>query len=146
MEYRTGNIGRVIVIRFTDGEDLLDGLTGIARKEDIRSALFHIVGGLKRGAFVVGPEEEKMPPKPVWRDLNESHEVFGTGTIFWDEEGPKIHFHGAYGKRDAVRAGCLRKGSEVFLILEAVIFELKGIDAKRIPDTATGLSLLGFAD
>ncbi|HEB76223.1 MAG TPA: DNA-binding protein [Nitrospirae bacterium] len=145
MDYRTGSIGRVIVMRFNDGDDLVGGLTEVARKEDIRSAIFHVVGGLKRGSFVVGPEEEKMPPKPVWRELNESHEILGTGTIFWDDEGPKIHLHAAYGKRDAVRTGCLRKDSEVFLIIEAVIFELKGIDARRIPDAATGLSLLGFA-
>ncbi|VAX33857.1 hypothetical protein MNBD_NITROSPIRAE03-974, partial [hydrothermal vent metagenome] len=61
-----------------------------------------------------------------------------------DEEEPRIHFHGAYGKKDSVKAGCLRRDSEVFLILEVVIFELKRIDARRIPDAETGLSLLGF--
>ncbi|VAX33932.1 hypothetical protein MNBD_NITROSPIRAE03-489 [hydrothermal vent metagenome] len=144
MEYRVGSIGRVIVIRFTDGEDLLNGLTEVAQKENIRSAVFQIVGGLKKGGFVVGPEEEQMPPKPVWRELTESHEAFGFGTIFWDEEKPGIHFHGAYSKKDTVKSGCLRRDTEVFLILEVVIFELKGIDAGRIPDAKTGLSLLGF--
>ncbi len=144
MEYRVGSIGRVIVIRFSDGENLLDGLAEVARKEDIRAAVFQIVGGLKKGGFVVGPEEEKMPPKPVWRELTESHETFGFGTIFWDKEEPRIHFHGAYAKKDTVKSGCLRRDSEVFLILEVVIFELKGIDARRIPDAETGLSLLGF--
>ncbi len=146
MEYRTGSVGRVIVARFNDGDDVIAGLTELARKEEIRAALFQIVGGLKRGAFVVGPEEEKMPPRPLWRELSESHEVFGGGTIFWDGSEPKIHLHAAYGKRDTVRAGCLRKDSEVFLILEVVIFELKGIDARRIPDPESGLPLLGFVD
>ena len=144
MDYRVGSIGRVVVVRFGDGEDLINGLIGIAKKEGIHSAVFHVVGGLKKGGFVVGPEEEKMPPRPVWRELRESHEAFGFGTIFCQDEEPKIHFHGAYAKRDSVKAGCLRRDSETFLILEAVIFELKGIDARRIPDPETGLSLLGF--
>jgi predicted DNA-binding protein with PD1-like motif len=144
MDYRVGNIGRIITARFGDSDDLLKGLTEIALKEDIHSAFFHIVGGLKGGNFVVGPEEEVMPPKPVWRNIQESHETFGFGTIFWDDSGPKIHFHGAYGKRDTVRMGCLRKNTETFLILEVVIIELKGIEARRVPDPESGLSLLQF--
>ncbi len=146
MEYRVGSIGRVVVVRFGDGEDPLEGLREVVEKEGIDSAVFHILGGLRRGAFVVGPEEEKMPPRPVWRVLGESHEVFGFGTIFPEDGRPKIHFHGAYAKKDDVKAGCLRRDSETFLILEAVVFELTGIDARRIQDPATGLALLGFTE
>lgn len=144
MEYRTGSIGRVIVARFSDGEDLIGGIAEIAKREKLRSAHFHIVGGLRKGDFVAGPEEEKLPPTPVWRELNESHEVFGFGTIFWEGEAPRIHFHGAYGKKDSSKVGCLRKGTETFLILEVVITELTGIDAMRIPDPEIGLPLLQF--
>jgi len=144
MDYRVGDVGRVVVVRFSDGDDLLDGLRTIAKKEDIRSAVFQVVGGLKGGEFVVGPETEEMPPKPVWRDIEESHEVLGVGTIFWKSDEPMIHFHGAYGKRDSVKMGCLRKGSEVFLILEVVILELRGIEAQRLPDPESGLPLLRF--
>ncbi|NOX20857.1 MAG: DNA-binding protein [Nitrospirae bacterium] len=145
MEYRTGSIGRVVVARFSDGDDLLEGLREIAKKENIKSAFFSIVGGLKGGEFVVGPQdEEERPPRPEWRKLHESHEVFGFGTIFWEEEEPRVHFHGAYGKRDNVRVGCLRKGSETFLILEVVIVEIKGINAERKADPETGLPLLRF--
>ncbi len=144
MDYRVGDVGRVVVVRFSDGDDLLDGLRTIAKKEDIRSAVFQVVGGLKGGEFVVGPETEDMPPKPVWRDIGESHEVLGVGTIFWKGDEPMIHFHGAYGKRDSVKMGCLRKGSKVFLILEVVILELRGIEAQRLPDPESGLPLLRF--
>ncbi len=146
MDYRVGNIGRIVVARFSDGEDLLEGIKEIVRKEEIRSGMFHVVGGLKRGDFVVGPEKEEMPPKPVWRTLQESHEVLGVGTIFWEAEEPRIHFHGAYGKRDSVKVGCLRKGSEVFLIIEVIIMEIKGINAERRLDPEVGLPLLVFSD
>jgi predicted DNA-binding protein with PD1-like motif len=142
MNYQIGETGRVIVVRFEDGEDILQGLGDIARKENIRAATVYLVGGMKGGRFVVGPEKDEMPPMPIWRELDESHEIVGLGTIFWDGDTPKIHFHGAYGKRDAVKVGCLRENSETFLVLEAIIMEIKGIHAVREHDPASGLSLL----
>ena len=145
MEYRTGSVGRVIVARFSDGEDLLEGLKELAKEEGLKSAFFCIVGGLKGGEFVVGPEdEEERPPRPIWRKIEESHEVFGFGTIFWEADEPRIHFHGAYGKKDTVKVGCLRKETKTFLILEVVIIEIKDINAVRKADPETGLPLLRF--
>ena len=142
MEYRTGKTGRIIVVRFSDGDDVLGGLAEIARREDIRAASFNLVGGMKKGRFVVGPETERMPPVPVWRELTESHEAVGFGTIFWQGDQPKVHFHGAYGKHDSVKAGCLREGSEAFLVLEAVVTEILQVDAVREMDPASGMVLL----
>ncbi|HEY3309628.1 MAG TPA: PPC domain-containing DNA-binding protein [Desulfuromonadaceae bacterium] len=142
MQYQIGKPGRVIVVRFNDGDDILGGLTEIARSENIRAACFNVVGGIKRGRFVVGPETEQMPPVPVWRELNESHEALGFGTIFWQEDQPRVHFHGAYAKKDSVKAGCLREGSETFLVLEAVITEILDVDAVRELDPESGMSLL----
>ena len=142
MRYQTGRIGKVAVARFEDGEDVLKGIGEIVRKEGIRSGVVYLVGGLKGGSFVVGPEDESMPPKPIWRELSESHEILAFGTIFYEGDEPRVHMHGAYGKRDSVKVGCLRKGSETFLILEAVIMELDGINATRELDPKVGLPLL----
>lgn len=146
MEYRVGRPGRIIVARFEDGEDLLAGLAGIARKEGLKAACFSLVGGMKGGRYVVGPEGDEMPPRPVWRELSENHEAFGFGTIFWHGDEPRVHFHGAYGRGDSVRAGCLREASEVFLVVEVVITELLDTDAVRTLDPLSGFALLGFAD
>jgi predicted DNA-binding protein with PD1-like motif len=142
MKYRVGKTGRVIVARFEDGEDALENITGIAKRENIRSAVFYLIGGIRQGRVVVGPEKEELPPKPVWKEIEESHEVLGIGTIFWQDDEPKIHFHGAFGKKDMVKVGCLRETSETFLVLEAVIIEIEGIDARREFDQASGLTLL----
>ena len=142
MEYATGRTGRIIVARFGDGDDVLGGLAEICRKENIRAASFSLVGGMKRGRYVVGPETEAMPPVPVWRELMESHESVGFGTIFRQGDEPKVHFHGAYGKHDSVRAGCLREGSEAFLVLEAVITEILDVEAVRELDPESGMVLL----
>ncbi|MBE0447134.1 MAG: DUF296 domain-containing protein [Actinobacteria bacterium] len=142
MDYQIGRIGRIAVARFGDGEELLKNLTSIARKEDIKAAVFYLLGGMQKGRIVVGPEKDELPPTPVWREISESSEIFGMGTIFWEGDIPKIHFHGALGKRDMVRVGCLRESAEVFLVLEAIIIEIEGVSAIRELDPATGLSLL----
>jgi predicted DNA-binding protein with PD1-like motif len=143
MDYQVGSAGRVVVARFNDGDDILEGLGRVASEENIRAAVLWMVGGVKKGRAVVGPDEEgTLPPKPVWYDIPESHEVVATGTVFYEGDKPKIHLHGAFGKRDTVRAGCLRGESETFLVLEAVIMEIEGVTAKRELDPSVGLALL----
>ena len=142
MKYQIGETGRVVVAKFEDGDNILQGLSDMAKKENIRAGVFYLVGGMKGGRFVVGPEKETMPPVPVWRELNESHEIVGLGTIFWQGDEPKLHFHGAYGKHDSVKMGCLREKSETFLVLEAIIIEIKGINAIRELDPVSGMVLL----
>lgn len=142
MKYQAGRQGRIFVVKFDDGDSVLEGIGSIARKEQIRSAVVFLVGGMKEGRFVVGPRDETFPPVPLWSEINESHETFGVGTIFWEGDTPKVHFHGAYAKGDSVKAGCLREKARTFLILEAVIIEMEGITAVRKRDEASGLSLL----
>ena len=142
MKYQTGEPGRIVVARFDDGDNILDGLNDIVKKENIRAGVLYLIGGMKKGRFVVGPETETMPPVPVWREFDESHEIVGIGTIFWQGQEPKIHFHGTYAKRDKVLAGCMRQNAETFLVLEAIIMEIKGIHAVRELDPLSGLALL----
>lgn len=142
MHYQTGRPGRIIVIRFTDGEDILGGIAEVCRTEKIRAACFNVVGGMKGGRYVVGPETEEMPPRPMWRELGESHEAVGFGTVFWEKDQPKVHFHGAYGKRDSVKAGCLREGSEAFLVLEVVLTEIVGVNITRELDPVSAMTLI----
>jgi predicted DNA-binding protein with PD1-like motif len=142
MKYQVGKPGRIIVARFDDHDEVLNNLAGIARKENIRAGVFYIVGGMREGRIVVGPDKDELPPAPVWKELGESHEVMGLGTIFWQGDDPKIHFHGAFGKKDMTKIGCLRDKSETFLILEAIIIEMDGINATREIDPAVGMPLL----
>lgn len=142
MDYQIGKIGRVAIARFENNDELLKNLAEIAKKESIKAAVFYLIGGMQKGKIVVGPEKDDLPPIPMWREINESHEIFGLGTIFWQDGEPKLHFHGAFGKRDNVRVGCLRENSEVFLVLEAIIIEIEGINAVRELDPASGMNLL----
>jgi len=130
MKYQTGKPGRIVIVRFEDKDDLLAGLVKIARDENIRAAVFHLVGGMREGSIVVGPEKDEFPPTPVWKKLGESHEVVGFGTIFWQDNEPKV------------KVGCLRADSETFLVLEAVITEIEGVTAQRVLDPVSGMVLL----
>ncbi|OGW32558.1 MAG: DNA-binding protein [Nitrospirae bacterium GWC2_42_7] len=142
MKYQIGKTGRVVVVRFEDKDDVIGNLVELARKENIKAAAVYLVGGMREGSIVVGPEKDEFPPMPVWRKLGESHEVVGFGTVFWLDDEPRVHFHGAFGKKDMVKVGCLRENSETFLVLEAIVLEIEGVTAKRELDPVSGMVLL----
>ncbi|HIJ60590.1 MAG TPA: DNA-binding protein [Nitrospirae bacterium] len=143
MNYQVGEQGRVVVVRFEDDDKILEGLQEIAKKENIRAGVIFVLGGIKQGRFVVGPEkDDEMPPKPMWRDITESNEMVASGTVFWQGDEPKIHLHCAFGKRDDVKMGCLREDTKTFLVLEAIIMEIRNVNAVREYDPSKKLSLL----
>ena len=100
------------------------------------------LGALKKGYLVTGPKKAVIPPEPNWVKFRDGWEVFGIGTIFTNKKGPQIHIHASLGKKNKVLTGCVRKDSKVFLVIEAVVFELKGVKATKDIDPATGLNLL----
>jgi len=144
MKYRSGSPGRIFIVRFEDEDDVLKGIEQVVVENEVRAAYVVLVGGMKAGDFVVGPEDETMPPKPMWRKLAESHETLAIGTIFWDEEKPRVHLHGAFGKADSVKVGCLRQDSKAFLVLEAIITEIEGVEIRRTLDPGSGMVLLSM--
>lgn len=131
MEYAQGKMGRVFYARFDHGEDLLAGLRELAEKESVRCGWFQIFGGLMEADVVTGPEEPVMPPKPVWEQVRDSREVLGVGSIFFDGSKPLLHVHGALGHHGETLTGCIREHSEIYLLIEAVIYEITGIDVTR---------------
>jgi predicted DNA-binding protein with PD1-like motif len=142
VKYQVGEVGRVVVAQLDDDDDILENLIDIVKKEKIRAGVFYLVGGIKDAKIVVGPTQDVMPPTPTWRELVESHETLGIGTIFWYKDEPRLHFHGAYGKWDTVKAGCLREAAKTFLIMEAIIVEIKGVKAIRDLDPLSNMVLL----
>ncbi len=146
MEYQVGKTGRVIVARGFDGDNVYAEIERIAAAENIRCASVIMVGGLRTGKVVVGPRTPDDITDPIMREFDDAREIAGVGTIFCDDEGPKLHLHGAIGRGDEVIAGCPRGGATVFCLLEVVIVELLDIDATRAVDPAIGLKVLRIAD
>ena len=67
--------------------------------EGISTAVFYLVGGVREGKIVVGPERDEIPPTPVWKNLVESHDVVGFGTIFYKAMNRRCIFMGHLVKR-----------------------------------------------
>lgn len=147
MKYQSGEIGKVILAHFEDGDEIISNLITIVRKERIRGCIFYLLGGLTEGRIVVGPTNDDVrPPEPTWREIVDGHETLAIGTVFWHGDEPRVHIHGTYGKFDSVKTGCLRDKAKTFLVLEVVILELKGINAVREIDPDIQMALLKLID
>ncbi|MBI4982966.1 MAG: DNA-binding protein [Candidatus Omnitrophica bacterium] len=142
MKYTKGSIGRIFVLKFEDDDVLIDKLSAFIKKEKIKSATMIFIGALKKGDLVTGPKKPVIPPEPNWVSFKDGWETMGIGTIFTNKQGPQIHIHSAMGKKLKTLTGCVRKDSRVFLVIEAIVFELKGVKATKDIDLVTGLNLL----
>ena len=142
MKYTKGSVGRIFLIKFSDDDILLDELDKLARKEKIKTATIVFIGALKKGDIVTGPKKPVIPPEPNWVAFKDAWETMGIGTIYTNSRGPQIHIHASMGQKLKTLTGCVRKKSKVFLVIEAVIFELKGVKATKDIDPETGLNLL----
>jgi predicted DNA-binding protein with PD1-like motif len=142
MKYTQGSIGRVFVAKFEDDDILLDKLAELVRKEKIKTATMVFLGALKKGDLVTGPKKPVIPPEPNKVTFKDAWEVMGIGSIFTNKLGPQIHIHGSMGKKKKVLTGCIRGKSKVFLVIEAFIIELRGVQATKSVDLKTGLNLL----
>ncbi|AKB12278.1 DNA-binding protein [Methanosarcina thermophila MST-A1] len=144
MEYAKGRIGRVFTVRIDHGDDLILELIKLAELENIESAVFMLLGALKEAKLVTGPKENKIPPEPLWFSFGDAHEILGIGDIFLKDGKPKIHLHTCAGRGDNAKLGCLRGESEVFMVVEAFVFELEGISARRVADEEQGFAPVNF--
>ena len=148
MQYSEGNLGRVFVLRMDDGEDLIASLQRFVQEKRIESGMALFIGALRDGRVVTGPEAEAaiIPPTPHFEDFESAWEVFGMATIYPSKEGPKMHIHSGMGRGREALLGCIRDKAEVYLIVEAVLFEICGLVAERAWDEKMQLYLLSLKE
>ena len=142
MEYSVAKPGRIIAARLFEGDDLYESIETIAKNENIKAAAVLITGGFRQANVVVGPKQEKPKIVGDFHEFKGPGETLGVGTIYCDNEGPKLHIHTAIGKGESTMVGCPRGGAKTFLILEVTIIEIADTNASRKPDPQTGLNLL----
>jgi len=142
MKYTKGSLGRVFLLKFENNDILIDQLSLFVKKEHVKAATMIFIGALRKGGLVTGPKKPVIPPQPNKVAFKDGWEVMGIGTIFVNSSGPQIHIHSSMGKKNKVLTGCVRGKSKVFLVIEAVVLELKGIKASKDIDPQTGLNLL----
>ncbi len=142
MQYTKARLGRIFLLKFSDGDILIDILEKFCRKERLKSAAIVFLGALRSGKLATGPRKPIIPPQPNWTKFKDGWEAMGIGTIFSNKSGPQIHVHTAMGKKNKTLTGCVRLDSKVFLVIEAIVFELAGVKAAKEIDPETGLNLL----
>lgn len=131
MEYKSGKIGRVFVVRFDEGDNFLADFKKMIIAEDIRCGWFQVLGGIQEADVVTGPKKTVMPPEPVWAQVRGAREVLGIGSIFWEADTPKIHLHAALGHHGDTLCACMRENTRVYLVLEVYVTEVTGVNAIR---------------
>jgi len=142
MKFTKGTIGRIFILKFENEDVLIDELSKFVKNEKIKAATMVFIGALKEGDLVTGPKKPVIPPDANKVYFEDGWESMGIGTIFTNKSGPQIHIHSSMGKKLKTLTGCVRGKSKVFLVIEAVIFELKGVNATKSVDPKTGLNLL----
>ena len=131
MQYAVGKTGRSSQLGYSRVKTFTSRSRSIAKKENIKSAAVFITGGFRKADVVVGPKEERPKIVGNFKQFTGPGETLGVGTLYCDDEGPKLHIHAAIGKGDETIVGCPRGGASTFLILEVTIIEIVGINASR---------------
>jgi predicted DNA-binding protein with PD1-like motif len=144
MKASEGKIGRVFVIRLEDGDIVPDCLEKFAAEKGIQAGHVILVGGIGGGEVVAGPRKtDERPPDPLLLPVDGAHEVVGVGIIAPNKDGkPVLHIHASLGRAGKTLTGCLRPGVSTWLVGEAIIYEITGTSARRLPDKDSGFDLL----
>ncbi len=144
MKATEGQIGRIFILRLEDGDIIPECIERFAEGKGITAGQVILIGGIGGGEVVVGPRRsDEMPPEPMLLPLDGVHEVAGVGVLAPGEDGKMaLHIHAALGRSGKTTTGCLRPGVITWVVGEAVIFEILGVNAKRIMSKETGFALL----
>jgi len=139
-----GKLGRVFVLRLGHDDPLPKCIEDFAAEKQIRLAQVVFVGGIYKGNMVTGPRISSEPrPDPIVLPVHEAHDAFATGIIAPAENGkPALHMHGALGRAGQTIAGCFQTGVTVWLVGEAVVYEiLSSSNVARVVDRTAKLTL-----
>lgn len=144
MQYSSGSVGRIFVLRFDENDTIYAEIETLAAREHIASAVIWLIGGVKNGGVVVGPRNtDERPLNSMAEFFTDGREICGIGTVFrTGSDAPKLHLHAAIGKGTITLTGCPRKGLESWLVTEGILLEMHGVAAKRLLDEKSGMELL----
>jgi len=144
-----GKLGRVFVLRLDHEDPLPKCIEDFAAEKQIQLGQVVFIGGIFRGSLVTGPRKTaEARPDPIVLPVSEAHDSVATGIIAPAENGrPALHMHGALGRSGQTMAGCFQAGVSVWLVGEAVIYEiLSGSTPRRLVNKTTNLTLFEILD
>ncbi|MEM3078920.1 MAG: DUF296 domain-containing protein, partial [Thermoproteota archaeon] len=65
MEYVEAGLRRIFLIRFDHEDDVIEEVSALAVKEQIKCAFILLIGAVSEAHMVVGSLNLKVPPKPM---------------------------------------------------------------------------------
>jgi predicted DNA-binding protein with PD1-like motif len=144
MQSAEGKMGRVFILRLEDGDLLPAAIEGFAEEKHVKNGFVLLVGGIGSGQVVVGPRiTDQMPPDAMLLPIDGAHEVVGVGILAPGPDGKiTMHMHAAMGRSGKTTTGCIRPGVKTWLVAEAILYEITGLDAKRMLNKKSGFALL----
>ncbi len=144
-----GRLGRVFVLRLDHDDSLPRSIEDFAAEKQIQLAQVVFIGGIYNGNVVAGPRITAEPrPEPIVLPVHEASDAVATGIIAMAEDGkPALHMHGALGRCGQTMAGCFQKGVSVWLVGEAIIYEILGAsNTRRVLSKTANLTLFEILD
>jgi len=134
--------GDDILVRLDLGEDLLESLKEVARRESLPSASFTALGAVSEVTLALFDPAERVYRTTRFAEPLEIAAV--VGNVAWLEEGePAVHAHGVFSREDcSAVAGHVM--SAVISVTGEVMMRAGGHKVIRRHDPRSGLNLLSL--
>lgn len=142
MKYAKSGIGKTVFARLIEGEDLLEAITQVATKSEIRAGFFFLIGTLK-SAKLGFYQDGKYLPIEIQKPL-EIVSCLGNVSVKEGKVFPHAHLTVSDDKGKA-SGGHAMPGCVIGATAELVLVEALGLKMTRQLDKATNLSLLSFS-
>ncbi|MGB9718627.1 MAG: PPC domain-containing DNA-binding protein [Thermoproteota archaeon] len=136
--WRAG-LGRIIVLRGDRGEDLLETIETTARGNRIANGVIISAIGTLEKCRIHRVTSKKLPPEVEYVDIDGPLEINSVSGVI---ANGRLHAHISVSNGKGTYGGHLEPGSRILYLAEIVVAEITGVSFNRVPDMATGLSLL----
>lgn len=140
MKSREYKIGRVVVAKLEEGDDIIDSVAEVAKKHDIKSGLVNVIGAFKKvtiGYFDLNTKEYTFKTYDIPVEMTTC-----MGSVAQKDGKPIVHLHITIGKEDhSLLGGHLGQPSIISVTGEVFIYEFEPA-IQRATDPKWGLSLM----
>jgi predicted DNA-binding protein with PD1-like motif len=142
MKYAESGIGKAVFARLLEGEDLLEAITRVATKSEIRAGFFFLIGTLKSARLGFYRDGKYIPIEM----LKPLEIVSCLGNVSMKDGKAFPHAHLAVSDdKGRVFGGHAMAGCIIGVTAELVLVEARGLKITRQFDRITKLSLLSFS-
>jgi uncharacterized protein len=132
--------GSIVVVRLAYGDDLLDTLHEICRREGIRNGIILTGFGSLTDISVTGAVGAQFPPRRFYnRRRPRGVEIIAMSGVIADYH---VHSHIVLCDRRGAFGGHLERGCKILSLAEIALMRVDGVKLARRVDATTGQTLL----